>query len=168
MWLSSGDCDPEPWIWHSPPAPDHKWAVMWTLFLGQGDAFFAFCQHYPSHNLTPQSYGALDKLQSHGPALEDFSSGGRDPVQIPEGSWSQNRWEPQVLGVEWGWRSVAARGQDELGSKDFRDVGIMWLHMSERNAKKITSCVTWVCASWLQMSRGLIHSEELRTLVLCR
>ena len=21
-------CDPEPWIWHSLPAPDHKWAVM--------------------------------------------------------------------------------------------------------------------------------------------
>lgn len=65
-----------------------------------------------------------------------------------------------------GWRSVAAGGQDELGSKDSRGVGIMWLHMAERNAKKITSCVTWVCASWLQESRR-IQSEEPRILVLC-
>lgn len=42
-----------------------------------------------------------------------------------------------------GWRSVAAGGQDELGSKDTRGMGIMWLHTAVRNAKKITSCVIW-------------------------
>ena len=38
---------------------------------------------------------------------------------------------------------MAAGGQDELGSKDTRGVGIMWLHTLARNAKKITSCVIW-------------------------
>ena len=38
---------------------------------------------------------------------------------------------------------MAAGGQDELGSKDTRGVGIMWLHTLARNAKKITFCVIW-------------------------
>lgn len=41
------------------------------------------------------------------------------------------------------WRSVAAGAQDELGSKDTRGVGIMWLHTLARNAKKITFCEIW-------------------------